>query len=167
MVKYRILSLVLRPLPVRNASCQRCFAESGVSLAELLISIAISAVTLPLILNLVIEALLAQLRSNALADAEGNAKLLALRVSRGQTLVYLSANAVELDGRNIQVPDGCEFYEDSTASVYVRCRAGSSSAVSHVSETPLLTKDPCGGSDFFPIASPGLAACREAIRKPS
>jgi type II secretory pathway pseudopilin PulG len=128
--------------------------SSGITLVELLVGMAVTAITLPLLLNLMLEPLLAQLRAGALSEAAGNARLLALRARQSSTVTWDAASStLQLDDEPVALPSGCSI-TGSDGNLSVRCSSGTTDAVRHSSELPLITRNPCGGSDLFPEQLP-------------
>jgi type II secretory pathway pseudopilin PulG len=139
--------------------------QDGITLVELLVGMAVTAITLPLVLNLMLEPLLAQLRAGALSEAAGNARLLALRARQSSSVSWdENSTTLSFDGEAVALPAGCSI-TGSADNLGVRCSAGSTDAVRHSSELPLITRNPCGESDLFPNSLPEdlERRCREGL----
>ena len=139
--------------------------HAGITLVELLVGISVTAITLPLLLNLMLEPLLAQLRTGALAEATGQARLLALKARQSSTVTWNpQANSLVFDGQAMQLPEGCSV--TGTTNLSVSCSSGASSSVSHTSAMPLITRNPCD-SELFPMQAnhPDNAAVQELIER--
>lgn len=148
----------------------RAHAQAGITLVELLVGISVTAITLPLLLNLMLEPLLAQLRTNALAEASGQARLLALKARQSSSVTWdAGSNSLVFDGKAMPLPEGCSVTGSSNLSV--SCSSGASSSVSHTSAMPLITRNPCD-SDLFPMQAKNgntagvdqlIQRCREGL----
>lgn len=144
--------------------------QAGITLVELLVGISVTAITLPLLLNLMLEPLLAQLRTSALAEASGQARLLALKARQSSSVAWdADANSLVFDGQAMQLPEGCSV--TGTTNLSVSCSSGASSSVSHTSAMPLITRNPCD-SELFPMQAKNgnregvdklIQRCREGL----
>jgi prepilin-type N-terminal cleavage/methylation domain-containing protein len=140
--------------------------QAGITLVELLVTIAIIAITLPLVLQLMLEPLLNQLRISALSEAEGSANLIALKARQATTVNWdAQQQRLTIDGTEYPLPQNCRVHPASHGTWTVNCQSGTNSRTQHNSSKPILSHNPCGESDLYPNATPDAKDCREAISR--
>ena len=138
--------------------------EAGITLVELLVAIAITAVTLPLVLQLMLEPLISQLRISSLSETESNANLIALKARNATSVDWdVQQQQLTIDGTPYPLPENCSVTAARGGTWEVNCQSGSSTTTQHASSKPILSHNPCGESDLYPKATPDPEACRQAL----